>query len=138
MGGRDPEAVVRASPHYYNTDDELEALVELVGTVRFGADPAHFHGVGVGVGGSAPPGGERLGRLGREATGLLLLRAGHEVVVDHSDRLQEAVDDGGADETESPSLEVGAQPVGQLGAGGQLLEAAGPVDHGPVVDPPQR
>ncbi len=30
MVGRFPTAVIRASPHYYNTEDELERLVELV------------------------------------------------------------------------------------------------------------
>lgn len=36
MGGTRPEAVVRASPHYYNTDEELEALVEVVQTMSVG------------------------------------------------------------------------------------------------------
>ncbi len=31
MGGHRPEATVRASPHYYNTDGELESLVTTVG-----------------------------------------------------------------------------------------------------------
>jgi len=31
-----PDAVVRASPHYYNTTDELEALVEVVSALRPG------------------------------------------------------------------------------------------------------
>ena len=30
LGGARPESVVRASPHYYNTDDELDALAESV------------------------------------------------------------------------------------------------------------
>ena len=36
MGGARPESVVRASPHYYNTDDELDALVEVVRVVGTG------------------------------------------------------------------------------------------------------
>ena len=30
MGGTRPDAVVRASPHYYNTEEELDRLVEVV------------------------------------------------------------------------------------------------------------
>jgi selenocysteine lyase/cysteine desulfurase len=30
MGGSRPEAVVRASPHYVNTDEECDRLVEVV------------------------------------------------------------------------------------------------------------
>jgi selenocysteine lyase/cysteine desulfurase len=30
LGGSRPDSVVRASPHYYNTVDELDRLVEVV------------------------------------------------------------------------------------------------------------
>ena len=36
MGGRRPEAVVRASPHYYSTEEECDRLVEVVDAVTPG------------------------------------------------------------------------------------------------------
>ncbi len=36
MGGHRPTTTVRASPHYYNTDEELAALVEVLGEVSWG------------------------------------------------------------------------------------------------------
>jgi selenocysteine lyase/cysteine desulfurase len=33
MAAPNPEAVVRASPHYYNTDEELDRLVDVVATL---------------------------------------------------------------------------------------------------------
>lgn len=36
MGGHRPTTTVRASPHYYNTDEELTALVEVLGEVSGG------------------------------------------------------------------------------------------------------
>jgi selenocysteine lyase/cysteine desulfurase len=33
MTGPNPTSVVRASPHYYNTEDELDRLIEAVNSV---------------------------------------------------------------------------------------------------------
>ena len=38
MAAPNPTSVVRASPHYYNTDDELDRLVEVVDALAGGGD----------------------------------------------------------------------------------------------------
>ena len=39
MAPPNPQSVVRASPHYYNTDEELDRLVEVVAVARSAGEP---------------------------------------------------------------------------------------------------
>src|SRR5258705_10530807 len=51
-------------------------------------------------------------------------KTGGQMVVDHSDRLHIGIDDGRADETEAPKLQILADRVGQRRAGRHLLHAS--------------
>src|SRR6056297_979573 len=64
----------------------------------------------------------------------LVARAGDEVVVDHSDRLHEGIDDGGAAEFESAFLQIFRNFYGKIGLRRHLREGLPTVLNGPPTD----
>src|SRR5258706_105341 len=65
-------------------------------------------------------------------------KTGGQMIVDYSDRLHIGIDDGRADETEAPKLQVLADRVGQRRAGRRLLHASPEVLlRTPVHESPQ-